>query len=237
MEAGVPAHARPCPIVASDPCWPPVPQRTLSMASMRPIRSASRGLPIVRSNSSRIAGTSPSRASLTSLRATAFMSASLTASSMADRRRATCAACGLPGPPGLPFAKRPRLSRPSGPFGDGGGVTLRHLSPPTGLSPASPRPFCQCQSHRRVLTPRPLLMLPTSQGSLAGWLVAGPASYRSIGAIPGPQVRLGRSALRLALRVFQNRTILRGFLPLHGGSIPPGSTAQASLCEACFVIS
>ncbi len=101
----------------------------------------------------------------------------------------------------------------------------------------SPRLFCRCQSHRRVLTPRSLILLPTSLGSLAGWLVAGPASYRSIGAIPGLQVRSGRSALRMALRAFQHRTILRGFPTLHGGSIPPGSTAQASLCEACFVIS
>ena len=36
----------------------------------------------------------------------------------AVRHRPTAAAWGFPGPPGLPFAKRPRPSRPFEPFGD-----------------------------------------------------------------------------------------------------------------------
>lgn len=47
------------------------------------------------------------------------MSASVTAASRPERMGATLAACGLPGPPGLPLAKRPWRSRPFGPFVDG----------------------------------------------------------------------------------------------------------------------
>src|SRR5262245_52634309 len=51
-------------------------------------------------------------------------------SSSRVRRRATRRAKGLPGPPRLPRAKRPRASRPLAPFGDG--------APPGAAAPLPP---------------------------------------------------------------------------------------------------
>ncbi len=70
------------------------------------------GLPRQRSSSSHTAHRSPALARSTSLAMTARRSSSVTVSARAVRHRPTAAAWGLPGPPGLPFAKRPRPSRP-----------------------------------------------------------------------------------------------------------------------------
>ena len=86
------------------------------------------GLPMMRVSTSRAATTSPALAFSTNLPTIAFRSSSPTASSMMLRNAAVRRAKGLPGPPGLPLAKRPCPSRPLSPFGDGCMVSILRYS-------------------------------------------------------------------------------------------------------------
>src|SRR5262249_7963065 len=79
------------------------------------------------------AATSPSRARASSAWAMAATSSGRTLSIRACRKAATLRAKGLPGPPRLPAAKRPRWSRPSGVAGgEGAAVAGMGFSDRTG---------------------------------------------------------------------------------------------------------
>ncbi len=58
--------------------------------------------------------------------------------------------------------------------------------------------------------------------------------HQSLGAIRREMKRRRHPALRLALRVHQNRLFPRRFLHMHGGSIPPGSTLRPGVAEQGF---